>query len=254
MVPIFEIERRSFLSPSLDALPQNPRIISGISGQSILTYKTEHPSCWHSIFQLFHHGSLIVMPKKPLSTGTIFLIFFARVRLDTSNRTCRFLFPSEPKQRGCFPFFGDFFNMLGHCREVQLLDEKSSPACDSRCTLIYNNAIVDGILRFLAGARIKNYLPKDAFKSMKTQETPAEGKTKVCLQWCFSLIVGQRPGLNGQPASSLLDTNHREEISKPIETVRLFCAHGPRWCLELELEPRLEPRGSCWSLKGPDGA
>ncbi len=27
-------------------------------------------------------------------------------------------------------------------------------------------------------------------------------------------------------------------------TVRLFCAHGPRWCLELELDPRLEPRGT----------
>ena len=29
-----------------------------------------------------------------------------------------------------------------------------------------------------------------------------------------------------------------------VKSVRLFCAHGPRWCLELELEPRLEPRGT----------
>ncbi len=38
------------------------------------------------------------------------------------------------------------------------------------------------------------------------------------------------------------------------EIVRLFCAHGPRWCLELELEPRLEPKGTCWCLKVPTGS
>ncbi len=38
--------------------------------------------------------------------------------------------------------------------------------------------------------------------------------------------------------------------SMPMVIVRLFCAHGPRWCLELELEPKW----TWWCLGLPVGS
>ncbi len=45
------------------------------------------------------------------------------------------------------------------------------------------------------------------------------------------------------PPEGLLVKEKRDdgEVAKEVENVRLFRAHGPRWCLELELEPRMEP-------------